>query len=296
MGQRQDDVRADLVQLAAEEQIDLRFVAVEAGDTAPSAGDQLLHDSVRAVRGREIFTDLLFVLTHQRFAPELAAELWREILEHKCSVSASLGRNVGVAVAALDYLSNIRRILERPMVIDEPRIATVAEVATRDGMTGLYDHSTFQLALKRELARSRRYGDPLAVVMLDLDHFKRFNDSHGHPAGDRILARVGAIITDEIRDIDTGARYGGEEFVVVAPSTDGESAVELAERLRRRIAEELHEAGITVSVGVGTCPDDGDTAPAVVEAADAALYRAKREGRNRTACRRRTRAMPALGC
>jgi diguanylate cyclase (GGDEF)-like protein len=274
--------RLGLLRLDTEEHIDLQFVAEEAGDLQIPPPEKERHDRVREGRGHRLYSDLLFVLTHHYFPPERAERLWNTIQRHKQEMNRQLGRDVGIAVATMDYLSNFNRDLGSPTVIDESKISAVAEIATRDGMTGLYDHSSFQLALGKELQRYHRYGQSVSLLMLDLDRFKQYNDAHGHPAGDRILSEIGRFIEEQIRDLDIGARYGGEEFAVIAPSTDSKDAFALAERLRCRVANELSREGITVSIGVATCPDEASSSDELVRAADNALYRAKEEGRNRT--------------
>jgi diguanylate cyclase (GGDEF)-like protein len=118
--------------------------------------------------------------------------------------------------------------------------------------------------------------------MADVDHFKAYNDAHGHPAGDEALKRVADILREEIRDVDAVARYGGEEFFVLLPETTARAAAGLADRLRRRVAERTLDAGaITLSVGVAEFPGHGDSGEALIEAADSALYAAKRAGRDR---------------
>ena len=118
--------------------------------------------------------------------------------------------------------------------------------------------------------------------MADLDHFKKYNDAHGHPAGDAALKRIGAIMREASRDVDFVARYGGEEFLLMMPETETEGASEVAQRLRRKIEnEQLAEGSITVSIGVSAFPGNGDAAEALIAAADAALYEAKHAGGNR---------------
>jgi diguanylate cyclase (GGDEF)-like protein len=133
-----------------------------------------------------------------------------------------------------------------------------------------------------ELKRYARYGSPVSVMMIDIDDFKNLNDLHGHQEGDRILARVGAIIDAETRDLDICCRYGGEEFTVILPSTGVEEAALLAERLRAKMEASLPcGRRVTVSIGVSTCGKDTDTSQRLVMKADAALYRAKSAGKNR---------------
>jgi diguanylate cyclase (GGDEF)-like protein len=282
MAHDQDSARLDLLRLDAEEQLDFRFVAEAAGDRELSPERDQLHQQVRRQRGRRMFADLLFVLTHLRYSPERAQTLWDEILRHKRELNRALGRNVGVAVAAVDYLTNVEDEFRQPTLIALPRISAVAEVATRDGMTGLYDHSSLQVTLRRECRRHQRQGHPLSLIMLDVDRFKQFNDTHGHQEGDRVLAEIARVLQDELRDVDTAARYGGEEFAIVAPSTSSSEARTLAERVRRSVERELAAERITVSLGVATSPGDGRSAAELIEAADGALYESKRAGRNRT--------------
>ena len=169
----------------------------------------------------------------------------------------------------------------------EKNEAALRELATRDGLTGLYNHHTFYVLLGDELARAQRFNRPLSLLLLDIDHFKRVNDTHGHQAGDAVLKRLSELLGREARAIDRVCRYGGEEFTVILPETDLEAAALIAERLRASVEAQPFdvEAGaplrITVSIGVASWPLQGDDADTLVAAADAALYAAKRSGRNR---------------
>jgi len=142
------------------------------------------------------------------------------------------------------------------------------------------------------------------VIMADVDHFKRFNDAHGHPAGDIVLKRVAEILRESTRDVDVVARYGGEEFFVLMPETEGEGAADVADRVRERVAAERLPGGgtVTLSFGVAEFPAHGDVGETLIAIADAALYQAKREGRDRVVVapgaaerRRRTLRSPAVG-
>jgi diguanylate cyclase (GGDEF)-like protein len=157
-------------------------------------------------------------------------------------------------------------------------------LSVTDGLTGLYNRRRLMDALAEEERRFHRHKRPFAVLMADIDHFKEYNDSFGHLAGDQVLARVGALVRQSTRDVDCAARYGGEEFVVMMPETDVEGATEVADRIRKRLAGELIAGGrVTLSIGVAEFPRHGVTPEAVLGAADAALYKAKRAGRNRVA-------------
>jgi len=155
-----------------------------------------------------------------------------------------------------------------------------------DPLTGLLNRSQMDVILETEAERSRRYGFPLCLVMMDLDHFKRVNDTRGHAVGDGVLRAFAELLRQGTRRVDHLFRYGGEEFLAVLPHIPKENAKIYGERIRRTTAERLHtDAGLrdpcTVSAGIATYPEDGDTVRAVLEAADSALYRAKNEGRDR---------------
>ena len=160
-------------------------------------------------------------------------------------------------------------------------------LSVTDRLTELYNHGYFQQRLEEEFNRSARFGHNISLIMLDIDDFKAFNDTFGHPQGDRVLRAVSAIIRDNLRDIDIAARYGGEEFVVLLPETELEGAVAVAERIRSNVEayrlEKSDRARVlrTVSIGVASFPEHAGTAPQLLELADQAMYRAKRAGKNR---------------
>jgi two-component system, cell cycle response regulator len=154
-----------------------------------------------------------------------------------------------------------------------------------DGLTGLRNYRYFQQAIGREIERATRFGRPMGLLMLDLDHFKNVNDTHGHQVGDAVLIEVADRVRAEVREVDLVARYGGEEFAVVLPETDRGGAEHIAERICERVrSRPLHASGreirLTVSIGVAVLPDDGKTPSALVRAADDALYAAKASGRD----------------
>jgi diguanylate cyclase (GGDEF)-like protein len=161
------------------------------------------------------------------------------------------------------------------------------EMALRDGMTGLYNRRYLEDALNRELHRAERSGKPVSVVMIDIDHFKRFNDKYGHDAGDFVLSAVGRTISKSIRPSDIACRYGGEEFAVAFSEASLECACERAEQLRQAIRDtNLTHLGQTLPVptasfGVAVYPANGTKPADLLKAADLALYRAKQEGRDR---------------
>ncbi len=161
------------------------------------------------------------------------------------------------------------------------------KLATTDGLTGLYNHRAFQDLLKKRVSEANRHKRSLALVMLDLDHFKSINDTYGHPVGDAILKVVSNKITELMRDEDTLARYGGEEFAVILPETTIVGAIKLAERIRKAVAElviTINNVSLQVTISLGGSanhPTQGDCDKSeLIEAADKALYTAKKAGRN----------------
>jgi diguanylate cyclase (GGDEF)-like protein len=182
---------------------------------------------------------------------------------------SSIGEHVSLAISNIQLKSALR------------------QQSIKDPLTGLNNRRLFEDALNRELARLTRTGKTLAVIMMDIDHFKRYNDTYGHEAGDHVLIEVAQALTSFTRSSDVVCRYGGEEFCLLLPEANQQSALDRAEELRRRIAG-LHMKrhgisldSISMSFGVAVAPMHGDTVEQLVREADIALYRAKAAGRNR---------------
>jgi diguanylate cyclase (GGDEF)-like protein len=160
--------------------------------------------------------------------------------------------------------------------------------ATTDPLTGIGNRAAFDARMTLELERCARGGSPFALLMIDVDRFKKFNDSHGHQAGDRVLQMVARTLDNNIRKVDYLARYGGEEFSIVAPNTGEEGVAHLAERLRYSVENTTvtwdgKPLNVTISIGAAVFNEiaDADDASMVIRAADAQLYAAKCAGRNR---------------
>jgi len=162
--------------------------------------------------------------------------------------------------------------------------------AFTDYLTGLKTRGYFEQQLEMEIKRSERKQQPLALLMVDIDHFKALNDNHGHHVGDQVLRDVASLLMKEMREIDTAARYGGEEFVLILPETSAPGAVRVATRLRRTVEQSRFFAGsaqkvehLTISIGVSIFDKDAQFKRELIECADAALYAAKNQGRNQVA-------------
>lgn len=233
------------------------------------------------------YQQLAFLLTDVSTQEDTAKATFEKLREHQKRLSNSLGRQIGIKAAALDYLENIEREIG---VKEDEQVLTytqLAQLAFRDDLTGLANFRYFMRRFGEETKRAERYSHLLSLIMLDIDHFKKFNDTHGHVAGNKALEHVAQILNKEVRETDLVARYGGEEFAIVLPETTKREAGELAERIRSRIeitAVSLPEAGkkkLTVSVGVATYPRDALTSEALLAGSDEALYASKKDGRNR---------------
>mgnify|MGYP000000929866 CR=1 FL=1 len=161
------------------------------------------------------------------------------------------------------------------------------KLATTDGLTELYNHRYFQEQLQNQVSHSKRYEVPLSLIIIDIDFFKKFNDTYGHQSGDAVLKQVASELKKNVRSTDIVCRYGGEEMSVILPNTKYEEAVSIANKLCTIIASKKcklsggRESNVTISLGVSSCGIDGDTPAQVIEAADKRLYNAKENGRNR---------------
>ncbi len=162
------------------------------------------------------------------------------------------------------------------------------QLAVTDGLTMVYNHRYFQERLEKEVRRAERHNLSLSLMMLDVDFFKRYNDTYGHPKGDIVLKKITDILRETVRDIDIIARYGGEEFVIILPETVHRDSLHIAERVRKRVESfkfpgenEEDEVHLSVSIGLTTYPSfKAKNRADIIDQADKALYRAKENGRN----------------
>lgn len=159
-------------------------------------------------------------------------------------------------------------------------------LATTDGLTELYNHRYFQEQIRMQVEQSKRYSNNFSLIIIDIDFFKKFNDTFGHQSGDAVLRQVAQTLKKNVRATDIVCRYGGEEMSIILPNTSKDEAFATAQKICNRVAEKTfkltgnNETHVTISLGVSTFPFDGDTAPKIIEAADKKLYNAKNNGRN----------------
>ncbi len=237
--------------------------------------------------GDGVHSELLFLLTHLRFSSDEAREHWNQILAIRDSMKQKLAAQVDVRVAIVNYFVDINKKLESPKIIELKLFEQTQSSVYRDDLTSLYNYRYLRELLPREIQRVDRYDSSVAVVMLDVDDFKAYNDGNGHQAGNEALTEIATILADSVRDVDAAIRYGGEEFVLVLPSTTKKGAAQVAQRSCSDISSfqfpyetSQPERSLTVSAGVAVYPGDAETAEELVRCADRAMYVAKSQGKN----------------
>ncbi len=265
---------------------------------------ETVHDAVRT-RNEE---------THQQALASLKLSEYVAVAGLSISI---LGAILGVIVINRSLVSSMDRLAagsmrfsdgdrEHQIEVQIPReLANVAEafnqmtrrirdqedalerMAITDGLTELYNRRGFDRMLAEEIWRAEGTGKPVSLIIADIDHFKTFNDTHGHQAGDDALRSVGQTLVENLREVDKACRFGGEEFVIILPGCGTDDARRAAERLRSAVEARVfpivgaRNAQVTISLGVATAPGNGDTPDTLLKSADSALYQAKEHGRNR---------------
>jgi diguanylate cyclase (GGDEF)-like protein len=230
--------------------------------------------------GEQAYADGLYLLTRMRFDVSESRCYWSEIVRHKEGLNLALGRDVGLRVCVCDYFMNLHPRMREPVIVEVQVLLQKERGALVDELTGLYNRRYFNDAIQREVERFKRFGQRFSLIMLDVDHFKRFNDTYGHLVGDDALQTVAKVLQDTARTFDHVVRYGGEEFALILPHTDAEQAMAAAERMRKAVERRPVQVKdlsvpITVSLGTATFPEDAINARDMVSRADEALYEAK---------------------
>jgi len=230
------------------------------------------------------YSSILLSLTHEAYSENEAKLLWNNVIEHMKYLENTLGRKVGISVATLDYLTNIKKILNEPKIIEEEKSNFVAQTSTVDELTQLNLRDVFDITLAKHIDESKRTNAPFCLLMIDIDDFKQVNDQYGHQVGDEVLHTIGHCINSIVREMDLAARYGGEELAIILPNSTIENAYMTGERIRKAI-KNLNFDGFSVTVSIGVSSTDtktNNTPEALIKKADEALYRAKKEGKDRT--------------
>ncbi len=223
------------------------------------------------------------VFPHARFSEREAADRAQAIEAHRRELGTRLGRNVGAVVAAVDYMLNISGDLVAPTIVEHEALEQLEHRSITDPLTGLYNRYHFDAALQREIARCRRYGVALSLLLVDIDRLKPLNDRWGHQAGDRALSRVSAAIQKGLRGTDIAARIGGDEFAIILPDTDAVAGLIVAARMRRNLVED-GSTMVTVSGGLVELPREvvQGSGTQLMATADVALYSATASCRENT--------------
>lgn len=249
------------------------------------------------IDGDQAYAEALYLLTRMRFGVEESLCFWHEILVHHEGLNLILGRDVGIRVAVCDYFMNLHPKMRDPVIVEVKVLLQKEKGALVDELTGLYNRRYFNDAISREVERFKRFGQRFSLIMLDVDHFKNFNDSYGHLAGDDALKAVGTVLRETARTFDHVVRYGGEEFALILPHTDNAQAMAAAERMRCAIHGNVirvngQDLRVSVSLGAATFPEDAINARELVNRADEALYEAKRTRNTSCSFSERNRRFP----
>ncbi|HEX4004038.1 MAG TPA: GGDEF domain-containing protein [Candidatus Acidoferrales bacterium] len=260
----------------------------DASPSQPSADDSFLDLLVETLEGldetvRGQFLRQFFHTIAKIDLPEQQSnEYWQRILQRRRELSESLGRKVALATAMVDVLSSTN-FIRVPIVMEYEELKKLQINAATDALTGLYNRRLFDEYCDKELNRAKRYGQHLAIVILDLHRLKEVNDRHGHLRGDHILQLAATTLRRTLRAADFAFRIGGDEFALLLPQTDTEQAVTLCRRVRSIYEAEVAplkvEVGVTLDFGVAVHPQDGDQKSDLLRTADERLYELKRSGR-----------------
>lgn len=267
---------------------DRKVIEIVSGDIVDHIqDDEYLLDSIGKKPG-SYYRDLIFALIQIRLPEDEAKRDWKEILKHKYILSEKLGRNVGIHVTVLDYYTNIKKKMTNPKIISAHEYVDTASRAITDDLTKAYNRHFFEDEFRRLFVQARTAGRPFSMIMLDLDHFKIYNDLNGHIQGDIALIETVRILHAVCSQDDTVCRYGGEEFSILLPSQSLNLALKTAENIRQAIfdyrfvnEQTLPHGRLSASLGVTAYREDIESPQDMIEEADVALYRAKNSGRNR---------------
>lgn len=231
---------------------------------------------------KNIYARLLHVMCHLRLAPAEAKKTWEAIISHRDSLEAKLERPMGFRVAMLDYFINESHELKNPKVIEIHVYAETARQAAVDELTGVFNRRFFDSAIEREIKQAARRNRDLSLLILDIDNFKKINDTHGHTTGDAVISALGKLLKKQIRSEDTPCRIGGEEFAVLLPETGVEGAEIVAEKIRHEFSKlKIASTDLSLSGGLATFASDATNAKDLIDRADQMLYFAKYSGKNR---------------
>lgn len=233
-------------------------------------------------RSNNFYSLLIFSLTHELFEEDESREYWDKICEHRNHLNHVLDRDVGITVATLDYMKNIRENLTCPKIIVQNKSEDLIKKVAKDTLTHLYMRGIFDATLKDEFNKSLHSDGKLVLALIDIDDFKSINDTYGHQVGDEVLSAIGNTINKSIRKKGIAARYGGEELAIIFPDIGLVEAYNIVERIRRRIEKHYKNSiNTTVSIGLAEIDRSVENPQDLIRLADSMLYRAKATGKNK---------------
>jgi diguanylate cyclase (GGDEF)-like protein len=225
-------------------------------------------------------------ITHLDLREAQCLEIWNEMLARRRKFAEQLGQPVSLKTILMDVLST-SSLIRVPVIIEYEELKRLEVSAATDPLTGLYNRRLFSEYFEKELNRARRYGHPLAILILDLHCFKEVNDKYGHPRGDEVLRTAATTLQKALRTSDSAFRIGGDEFSLLLPQTDAAQALALGRRIETVFAELLRPLQLAISVtmdhGVATFPQDGDQSDLLIRVADERLYRVKHASHSKAA-------------
>ena len=281
---RKEFIQRDLESVMSSPELDIRLVCALAGDRNLNAREINIVEKLYKSRKDHFYCDILYALTYKSFSALQAKSIWEGILQHRKDLESKLARDVGLSVAAHDYLENILKNMNYCTIIEEQKLHHLTTVATKDGLTGLFDQASFKRKLSEYLDDKLQTESDLALIMFDLDNFKKVNDNFGHPEGDRVLKEIATILQLCARREDLAARYGGEEFALILPKTNYDNAQQVGERIRQRVEDYFKEREYTVTLSMGLyhlAKKSYISSLELIEKADQLLYTSKTTGKNK---------------
>lgn len=281
---KKDIIKRNLESLMSNAKLDIRLVCALSGDRPLNAREENLVNRLLKTRKDYFYSDILYSLTYKSFSPVYAKKIWNNILEHRHQLKSKLNRDVGICVAAHDYLENIAEEISSCTLIEEQKLDHITKVATHDQLTGLLDQSTFKRKLSDILEEKLMNDFNLGLIIFDLDDFKKVNDSFGHLEGDNVLKEISSILRHYARTDDIIARYGGEEFSIILPYTEYEHCKTVAERIRQKVEDHfsIKEYNVTLSLGLYHLSKKSHMQSLeLIKKADNLLYKSKTTGKNK---------------
>ena len=228
------------------------------------------------------YSNLLDLFVHLSVEEEEAKQHWKNIFEHYNQLCTKLDRDVGIRLSIFDYFINLNKSLESPLLVEIRMFKEAEQHAMFDPLTNLFNRRYFDINLTKELRRAIRYDKDLSIFLLDLDDFKKLNDTHGHLVGDEVLKKFAAFLKYMSREEDIICRFGGEEFIIILPETRATGALSYADRTREAMKKDpfFKQYKVTFSGGIAPYPDGGTSAPQLIANADKSLYDAKLAGKD----------------